>query len=164
MYWKYMNEQVGHCACCIIQSDTVGYIAHEKNKGIEAALLKNYRRWETKWNSGLCGTTPLETCSLRAAALLCGKRKCISNSEQFLLSRLQLANLQAAWIMHRHLAVSCRPCCFLPQWTDIPHWRRAAGGVNPDALITAMLRASPVLGNHLPVFFPSCWEESDMFN
>lgn len=101
----------------------------------------------------------LETCSLRAAALLCGKRKCISNSEQFLFSRLQLANLQAAWIMHRHLAMSRRP--LLAATTD-GHpsletgnrrnnvWRLNNGGGEHAKLLLCSRTASPSAAQSRP--------------
>lgn len=80
-----------------------------------------------------------------AACELCGKRKCISNPQQFLLSSLQLANLQAAWIMHTHLATSCHPRRFLPRWMPVHHLRRG----NKVTFVTLMMvlrapKASPV--------------------
>lgn len=133
MYWKYMSEQVGYC---VLYNSIWCSIQHmrktEALKQRHCRIIDDGKQNETVVCAERCHWKPA---ALRAAALLCGKRKCISNSGQFLLSRLQLANLQAAWIMHRHLAMSRRPRCFLPQWTDIPHWRRAAGGATSDALI-----------------------------
>ncbi|KAK5853209.1 hypothetical protein PBY51_007017 [Eleginops maclovinus] len=59
--------------------------------------------------------------------------------------------------MHRHLAVSRRPHCFLPQWTDIAHWRWATGGGTTDALIRAAeaLKAPLVLSERLALSPPS---------
>lgn len=142
MYWQYMSEQVGYCILCMVYN-SLWYSIWRARK---AEALKQHRcrgiddgkQNETVVCAYRCR---LETWSLRAVALLCGKRKCISNSRQFLSSRLQLANLQAAWIMHGYLAVSCCPPRFLPQWTGIPHRKQAPGGFEPDALIKAALAA-----------------------
>lgn len=128
MYWKYMSEQVG---LCVLYNSIWCSIQHmrktEASRQRHCRIIDDGKQNETVVCAERCHWKPA---ALRAAAPLCGKRKCISNSGQFLSSRLQLANLQAAWIMHRHWAMSRRPRCFLPQWTDIPHWRRAAGRSN----------------------------------
>lgn len=116
----------GDLAYCIIQ-----YTAHGGKKGMKALCCRVRDDGETKWNGGLSLTMALETWSSSAAAPLRRRGESVSDSEPFLWSTLQLANLQAAWIMHKRLAA-------VPVCSSTMNWHPSSKTDSGRSLVSIM--------------------------